>query len=444
VRGDRPVPENLRMSVWSIRRHRTLRLAVNGEPARKRSRSGSRAMTSFQQQVMDQMAAWQRFPMTGPVALDLSFHSVHKGPPAIHNAAKHALDTLGPAGAGNVRPRRQHVLYRDDRQVKLLYVDLDQGWARDTPVRPTGTGALYITARRVRDVAAELRAALLVSRKDHYDDDYHGDCPFRTARLPDEPDIGWPGVPLAEITDFHRWVDDDIRFRYIADLQESILANTDATLAAGLADSLSPSNSHGADEQIAAILAAAQAESRELLLSSPLAVHLPGLPRVEGEGAVFKQQIRAQIEEFRGRWPLFRSLLVPVTLTFLVVPPAQGKDLDNIALDALPIAHDVLRPHIAPHLLAPRYPGRAPRPEHEHSVDRLRSVNAHSVIAFQSIELPRTSVDPPEGSLRAALGLHQFGSWWERASKYLERRIEEADEDGELGSDLWDEVFSSW
>ena len=32
-------------------------------------------------------------------------------------------------------------------------------------------------------------------------------------------------------------------------------------------------------------------------------------------------------------------------------------------------------------------------------------MNAHSVIAFQSIELPRASADPPEGSLRAALGL---------------------------------------
>ena len=107
--------------------------------------------------------------------------------------------------------------------------------------------------------------------------------------------------------------------------------------------------------------------SRELLLSSPLAVPLPGLPRVEGEGAAFKQQIRVQIEEFRSRWPLFQSLLVPVTLTFLVIPPAQGKDLDNIALDALPIAHDVLRPHIAPHMLAPRYPAalRIPRTSRE-------------------------------------------------------------------------------
>ena len=72
--------------------------------------------------------------------------------------------------------------------------------------------------------------------------------------------------------------------------------------------------------------------------------------------------IRASLEEFRLRAPLFQSLLVPVTLTFLVVPPEQGKDLDNIALTALPIAHDVLRPHIAPHLLPLRSVTRSEGP----------------------------------------------------------------------------------
>jgi hypothetical protein len=441
VVGDRPVPANLRMSLWSLRRHRALQFAVNGEPVRK-GRSGSRAAIRLQRQVMDQMDAWRRFPMTGPVALDLIFRSVHRGPPAIHNAAKHALDALGPTIAGNVRPRRRHVLYRDDRQVKFLYVDLDQGWAREAPAREPGTGRVYITARRARDVAADMRAALLVSQED--DDDLDADCPFDAPELPDEPDLGWPGIPAPMLTEFHRWVDDDIRFRYIADLQEAILAGTDSMLASGLAGFLSRMDNHGANEQIAAILADAQAESRDVLLSSPLTLPLPHLPHVAGQGAAFGQQIRAQIQEFRNRWPLFTSLLVPVTLTFLVTPPAQGKDLDNIALTAIPIANYVLQPHIAPHLLAPRYPGRNPDPVHQQRLDRLRSVNARSVMAFQAIELPRSSADPPEGSLRAALGLHQHESWWERASDYLDKRMEQADQNGDLGSELWDEVFSAW
>ena len=442
--GSRPVPENLRMSIWSMRRHRALRFAVNGEPARK-GRRGSRATISFQRQVMDQMDAWRRFPMTGPVALDLLFRSVHRGPPAIHNAAKHTLDALGSTLPENVRPRRRHVLYRDDRQVKFLYVDLDQGWAREAPLGVTGTGIVHITARRARDVAADMRAALLVSQEDDDNfDDFDAECPFNIPELPDEPDMGWPGIPAAEVTESQRWIYDYIRFRYLADLQESVLAGTDSMLASGLAGCLSPIDDLGANEQIAAILANAQAESRDLLLSTPLTLPLPGLPRVAGEGAAFGQQIRAQLEEFRNRWPLFQSLLVPITVTFLVIPPAQGKDLDNIALTAIPIANDILRPHIAPHLLAPRHPGGNLHPESQQRLDRLRSVNARSVLAFQAIELPRTSADPPEGSLRAALGLHQHDSWWERASDYLDKKMEQADQHGELGSELWDEVFNSW
>lgn len=443
MEGARSVPENLRMSVWSLRRHRALRLAVNAEPARK-GRTGSRAAISFQRQVMDEMDAWRRFPMTGPIALDLSFQSVQKGPPAIHNAAKHTLDVLGSALEGNVRPRRRHLLYRDDRQVKFLYVGLDQGWARETPGPTAETGRVYITARRARDVAADMRAALLVSHEQDRDDDYDAECPFDAPEFPAEPDVGWPGIPPAEITDFHRWLDDDMWFRYVADLQEAILAGTDARLAAGVADCLSQRNDAGVHELIAAILGAARADSRDLLLSDPLALPLPGLPRAAGETAAFCRRIRVQIEEFRSQLPLFQSLLVPVTITFLVIPPAQGKDLDNIALTVIPIAHEVLQPHIAPHLLAPRYPGHLGDPEHQQRLDRLRSVNARSVMAFQAIELPRTPADPSEGSLRAALGLYQHDSWWERASDYLNAKIREADEHGELGSDVWDEVFNSW
>lgn len=56
-------------------------------------------------------------------------------------------------------------------------------------------------------------------------------------------------------------MDDYTRFRYIADLQEAILANRDATLAAGLADCLRATSGAGTHEQVAAILAEARAIS---------------------------------------------------------------------------------------------------------------------------------------------------------------------------------------
>lgn len=140
--------------------------------------------------------------------------------------------------------------------------------------------------------------------------------------------------------------------------------------------------------------------------------------------------------------PLFQPLLVPVTLTFLVVPPEQGKDLDNIALTALPIAHEVLRPHIAPYLLSPTFRDEEPTSRRAEALARLKSVRAFSVRSYQVIELPRSPQDPPEGTLHLALGLHAHESWWRRASTYLGKAIDQADWDRQLDGRTWRDIFT--
>ena len=224
-------------------------------------------------------------------------------------------------------------------------------------------------------------------------------------------------------------------------MQEVILARTNASLITGLSMYLEWRAEADPPEQLAAIFEKSQARSRGLLLSNPFTLPLPTLPRATGEAEDFARLIRDRMEEFRSRLPLFRTLLTPVTLTFLVIPPEQGKDLDNIALTALPIAHDVFRPHIAPHLLAPSYRGE-PDPRHEEALARLKSVNAQSVRAYQVIELPRTPQDPPEGTLHLALGPHSHhGSWWDHAATYLSNAIEEADQHGDLDDSDWKSIF---
>jgi hypothetical protein len=98
-------------------------MQVDGEPAGK-GPAGKRSAPKFQRQVMDQMECYRRYPMTGPVALDLHFRAARKNPPTVQRAAKHTLDILGAALPGCERPRRRSVLYHDDRQVKFLYADL--------------------------------------------------------------------------------------------------------------------------------------------------------------------------------------------------------------------------------------------------------------------------------------------------------------------------------
>jgi hypothetical protein len=351
-------------------------------------------------------------------------------------AAKHTLDILGAALPGCARPRRRSVLYHDDRQVKFLYAGLDQNWTRNTGEdgRP---GSVFIIARRASDVITDLSMAGRLSREF---DDKDEDSPFWTPDLPDDPEPGWPLTNPS--TPEERYLAEAFRFDYITDLQEAILARTNASLITGLSMYLEGLAEASPPEQLAAIFKESRASSRNLLLSDPFTLPLPALPRATGEAEDFARLIRGRLEEFRSRLPLFRTLLTPVTLTFLVIPPKQGKDLDNIALTALPIAHDVLRPHIAPHLLAPSYRGESD-PRHEEAVARLKSVNAQSVAAYQVIELPRTPTDPPEGMLHLALGPHSYhGSWWDHAATYLSNAIEEADQHGDLDDSSWKSIFT--
>jgi hypothetical protein len=101
------------------------------------------------------MEVFGRHAFTGPVALDLHFVSERKNPPAIYSLAKHVLDVLGTAAPESTRPGRRSVLYKDDKQVRLLYVSHRQRW------NSTGepNGCTYLTARPLRDVIADLRLA---------------------------------------------------------------------------------------------------------------------------------------------------------------------------------------------------------------------------------------------------------------------------------------------
>jgi len=431
------VPDEFWMLWWRHRQLRTLIMQADVEPAGK-GPAGKRSAHEFQRQVMDQMERYGRYPMTGPVALDLHFQAARRNPPGIHRAAKHTLDILGAALPGCGRPRRRGVLYRDDRQVKFLYADLDQDWLRNGGGngRP---GSVFIVARRATDVITDLCMAGRLSRE-HYDED--DDSPFRSPDLPGDPEPDWLTDSSAVLAPVERYLAESSRFHYVTDLQEVILARTTASLISGLSMYLEGPTKDDPPGRLTSIFEESQAASRNLLLSDPFTLPLPGLPRAAGESEGFARLIRDRLEEFRLRWPLFRSLLVPITLTFLVVPPEQGKDLDNIALTALPIAHQVLRPHIAPHVLAPSWRDDEPEPWRQEALARLKSVNTCSVRAYQVIELPRSPQDPPEGTLRLALGPHNSGSWWDYAATYLGNAIEQADQRGDLANSTWRSVFT--
>jgi hypothetical protein len=442
------VPEDFWILQWRTRWERKLIMRIDGEPARKGDR-GKREAVKFQRQVLDEMERYGRYPFAGPVALDLHFRAVRRNPPAIYHVAKNVLDLLGPALPGITRPRRHSVLYRDDRQIKLLYVDHDQRWDPARGEDGAGKdGSTYILARRARDAVADLCTAHRLSSDfaDDLDDEDEDSSPFFVPDLPDDLDLGWlphRGTIPAALTQTQAYLADVTRFWHVMEMQKAILARTDALLLGALCIYLGGLGGPGAPETLAEILRDNHAASRDLLLSNPFTLPLPGLPQHSGEP--FTQAVRDRLQDFRVRLPLFRSLLVPVTLTFLVVPPQQGKDLDNIALTVLPIAHKILRPHIEPYHFAPTHPDEPVDPRKDEALHRLRSLNANSVTAYQVVELPRSPDDPPEGVLQLALGPDSHGSWWERAASYLEQAIDQADRQlSPFEVDPWRGLLIGW
>ena len=271
------VPDEFWLLWWRSRELRTLIMRAEVEPAGK-GPAGRRSAPEFQRQVMDQMECYRRYPMTGPVALDLHFRAARKNPPTVQRAAKHTLDILGAALPGCERPRRRSVLYKDDRQVKFLYADLDQSWLRNG-VENGRTGSVFIVARRASDVIADLCMAGRLDREGYAEDD---GSPFVSPDLPDDPEPGWLTEPGQVLTPVERYLAEASRFHYVTELQEAILARTDASLITGLSMYLEGLAEADPPEQLAAIFEKSQARSRGLLLSNPFTLPLPTLPKATG------------------------------------------------------------------------------------------------------------------------------------------------------------------
>jgi len=434
------VPRDFWVFQRRARRRRTVRAKIDGEPQRK-GRGGKHTAASFQRAVIDGMR--QRYPFRGPIALDLHFVSLRKNPASIYQLAKHVLDVLSTAETENIRPRRRSVLYYDDKQVKLLYVDLDQRWQKKALA---GIESLYgpttfLAARPARDAMADLATAY--SCKGRRDDDFldlgsylPDSDPFKYPEEPEDVDLR----PLPRFSSVNEeltaYLEESERFNAIRTMQEYFLASADASFACELASKLYETSLSGGLGSFGERFRQ-QYGSEVGMLSDLLTVPLPGLPQAKGATAGFAKGIREQLEAFKAKHVTFRSLLVPVKITFVVVPSKQGKDLDNIALTALPIAHEVLKPHIEPVLLAPIYKHAEPEPWRVEALTRLRSLNAYSVRAYQVIELPRIPSDPPEGQLRLSLGLHSGFSLWDQAAEYVDKEIRRYQENRHWGLS-WD------
>lgn len=388
--------------------------------------------------------------MTGPVALDLRFVSTRPTPPAIHRMAKWALDVLeqpGPTAA--LSADRRPLLYRNDRQVKLLHVSLDQAWPGDGHPPGHEGPKTIIYAQPLRDVVEDLGVSHELSRTRR---------PHRRDRdvLGEDEEDDYPRIDPGEDwdTEIPPPTGDPARDRFNASLlawstyqkleltQKRLLIAMDRLVDGAISSApyqISESgirDSGGARRWPELIDLVKQHETQRWqdLLSFPLMLPLPGLPGSSADRRAFRDALSESMEAFRGRWPVLQNLVVPIRVTMLVVPPQQGKDLDNLALDVLPAVHKVLRPHIEPWHFTPGLLDEGDPADtqmkrtRDQALKRLKSLNAQSVTAYQVVELKRRPEHPAQGFLRLTLGLgdgydHRTQSLWQRADSRLWRSL---------------------
>jgi hypothetical protein len=353
--------------------------------------------------------------------------------------AKWVLDVLGETHVSDLSTDLRPSLYRDDRQVKLLHVTLHQNWPGQDSSRSAAVPATWIFAQPLRDVLEDIRVMGELRFRDH------PDLPnFAELDEDDYPDIdraeAWdihlppPGADPVQnrINDFFaRWGS----FHNAERAQKAALVSMDLQLDLALEQgwrriantrSAQPAAGHRR-RQLDEMRDRSAGEHWAHVLSFPFNIRLPPLPETQAERDSFRTAIRSSLDGFHRRWPAWKTLLVPLKVTLIVVPPLQGKDLDNVALDVLPAVHDIFRPHIEPWQWSPLYPeDDAAAADRDRALKRLKSLNSDSVTAYQVIELQRMPSDPPAGFLHLVLGLgsgydHVAQSLWIRNDSKLLR-----------------------
>lgn len=395
----------------SRRRAETARLHVVIEPQRKGRRGGKDLDGAFQRATAEQLTrqklrGWPR----APLSLDLTFTTTATQPAAIHTYTKHYQDLLEARGQDTDDAPR---LYRNDRQVKMLFV---QAWdAQRHEVEP----GIHITCRPRRHVVAEFELAhrlgyheqLNDQRDQSLDEVSDGHFGLNAGRSM----LKTLGVELAEqvaIFDRRR-------------LQESILRANDNSLASFLtlhASQLLTDKPSPALRRLVRLGVDGPGPGPRSVagtrrwLDMLIRVPLPGLPRRRGESGQFRESVISACETFRQRHPHLRPLFAPLRITLLLVPPTQGKDLDNVIRTVVGGVHTVLKPEPWPitpevaEVLGVRHP----------STEYARHVTI-SASSYQVIELSRTPEDPPEGSLSMVLGSgDNLDSVWAEAEHFVD------------------------
>ena len=362
------------------------------------------------------------------VALDIALHGQGMHAPRVDTICKWLLDEL-----------TDHV-YRDDRQVKLLFAHADRrdqraeasnsrvepreggptaltteprndrwdtqwsasgAWAAPR-TKPQPSPSLYIHARTKSNVLATLRAA---------------------AKLPYEWD------PIDEDDDYKYW-NPYVRSYAggrdrLVEYREWLQAGTDpdpdeVTRAERELDY----HDQALQQRIVDIVFSSLFTFlptqrflgwnifRERLATAPYVFDLGVLP-AKGESRAFKARLRQFLEQRRAQHPALFPMRAKSGISMVLFEdPTHGKDLDNLVRTVLPEVLDVLRP---PRTDLPGWVATAPDIE-----------SAFPDIPFlEMAAIPAEDAGIPAGTVIFGLsGGHRYQSWWAKAESTIDRRLD--------------------
>jgi hypothetical protein len=261
-----------------------------------------------------------------------------------------------------------------------------------------------VVARPLRDVVADLRLAVDAHRDrstDFYDLDPDGspferDSPVELDDLDRFDNAALPPELRAAFARFDRVTAQRALLQHTGSVVRWLLASGPERIRGSRRRSRT-----GMDPRLARLwddVDEVGSSAWDTLLTRPLAMPLPELPGHHGDHERFRRELDEELRRIVSRWPVLVPLELPLNATLLVVPPPQGKDLDNLALTVVPALRATFRSGLPAIDAAPSY---------------------------QVIELTRRPADPPAGFLQVALDIeYRYRSDWERISTYARKLIE--------------------
>ncbi|CAG4925629.1 RusA family crossover junction endodeoxyribonuclease [Paraburkholderia gardini] len=288
------------------------------EPQSKKMPEADR--DKFQEAIAEQLTAVRRSTFAGDVALKIDLATTSRNAPQAHTIAKNLLDLLG-ARRPNVSWPRQHLLYKDDRQIQALSVSCRHGETHP---------AIRIEARPFTamlddlEVAAEAARAIEMNLDYLYEQDREADWIKTFRDLKDN--------------------EADNRHHLGNRLYDAYLKMTrwHAQRALLMKSGVGTPVLHWMYGRPKGMATGFRKEMwAQLVGESKLRLQIGELPIAAGSSGVFKQNVLNEIAAFKKRWDwLITPLVVAVALEVVIrpnpaTPPAVLHDLDNIVRDYL-------------------------------------------------------------------------------------------------------------